>query len=550
MPDLKTILSDENFLALPEQEKIKVVSAVDSNFGALPDAEKVRVFQLMGGKPAQEPQPVAPKEEDTLGKIGEKLSERGEKIADFASRQYEGGVAQGIFKTPQIIGATAGQVAGGALDAIGVAAGKLISEGTPEGVKDFAKDKSAAFAQTEVGKMAISALQGGAESWKSFSESYPEAAIAAEGIFNVATIAPINRGASAALREGADTVSDISRAVSNINPKIIDNKILSEVRAGVQKGARPGVEGKRTFGQASKYWEDAASATESIVKNKSQLSFVDEAGEKVVGQLPKNLEQFSQAIDQTKKSIFDQYDKLASETGTKLNVNDIVKELEKIQIRKDIRAASPETAVYAKKKIADLQDIGELSAAEAQDTIKVLNSKLQAFYKNPSHADAGTVAVDKLIADKLRTQIDDAIKAATGKEYGQLKREYGALSAIERDVNRRMIVDLRKNAKGLADFSDMFSGAQAVYSVVSQNPASFAAAVTTKGISRLIKSANDPNKAIEKMFQNVDGLVAQKGEFVPKSYAGRQVHRAVENLNMVRNLPEINPTVAPLKYTE
>lgn len=511
------------------------------------------VDELLNGPPkpsVPQQQPEQTEDKSAFDSIGEKLSNRVGKVKDFAARQYDDGVASGLFKTPQIIGATAGQVAGGALDAIGVAAGKLISEGTPEGVKDFAKDKAAAFAKTEVGKMAISALQGGAESWKSFSESYPDAAIAAEGIFNVASIVPINRGVSAALREGADTVSDVSRAVSNITPKIIDNKILSEVRAGVQKGARPGVEGKRTFGQASKYWEDAASATESIVKNKSQLSFVDEAGEKIVGELPKNLEQFSQAVDQTKKVIFDQYDKLASETGTKLNFNDIVKELEKIQIRKDIRAASPETAVYAKKKISELSEVGELSAAEAQDTIKVLNSKLQAFYKNPSHADAGTIAVDKLIADKLRTQIDDAIRTATGKEYGQLKREYGALSTIERDVNRRMIVDLRKNAKGLADFSDMFSGAQAVYSVVSQSPGAFAAAVTTKGISKWIKSANDPNKAIEKMFKNVDGLVAQKGEFVPKSYAGRQVNRAVENLNMVRELPEINPTVAPLKYTE
>lgn len=511
------------------------------------------VDELLNSTPQSMEQPqtaTQPEEKSASGSIGEKLSNRVGKVTDYAARQYEDGVANGLFRTPQIIGAAAGQAAGGALDAIGVAVGKLISEGTPEGVKDFAKDKAAAFAQTEVGKMALSALQGGTESWKSFSESYPDAAIAAEGIFNVASLVPINRGASSVLREGVDTAADISRAVTNINPKIIDNKILSEVRAGVQKGARPGVEGKRTFGQASKYWEDAASATESIVKNKSQLSFVDEAGEKVVGQLPKNLEQFSQAIDQTKKVIFDQYDKLASETGTKLNVNDIIKELEKIQIRKDIRAASPETAVYAKKKIADLQEIGELSATEAQDTIKVLNSKLQAFYKNPSHADAGTVAVDKLIADKLRTQIDDAIRAATGQEYGQLKREYGALSAIERDVNRRMIVDLRKNAKGLADFSDMFSGAQAVASVVSQSPGAFAAAVTTKGISKWIKSANDPNKAIEKMFKNVDGLVAQKGEFVPKSYAGRQVNRAVENFKMVRDLPEIDPTVPPLKYTE
>lgn len=50
--NIQEVLQDQDFIGLPEQEKIKVLSAIDSDFASLPSMEQSKVFSsLSGGQP-------------------------------------------------------------------------------------------------------------------------------------------------------------------------------------------------------------------------------------------------------------------------------------------------------------------------------------------------------------------------------------------------------------------------------------------------------------------------------------------------------------------
>jgi leucyl aminopeptidase len=149
---------------------------------------------------------------------------------------------------------------------------------------------------------------------------------------------------------------------------------------------------------------------------------------------------------------------------------------------------------------------------EAQEIMSNLNAGLQNFYKSPNYKDFGKTTVDALVANNLRKSLDDTIEKTSGPQYSALKRVYGSLKAIEKDVNHRAIVDMRKNEKGLIDFTDIFSGSELARSLVSMNPASLAAGATSGFISRLYKRMNDPNTAIKTMFERVKNLPLREAQ--------------------------------------
>ena len=111
------------------------------------------------------------------------------------------------------------------------------------------------------------------------------------------------------------------RAASKLIPSPLESNIASTIRDGIQKSVRPTVAGKGNFPQAEQYYQKAQSAVESIIENKSVLRFTDEAGNAVMGKLPKDLNQFAQAIDQTKRGIFTKYDQMVRASGDRRTVD-------------------------------------------------------------------------------------------------------------------------------------------------------------------------------------------------------------------------------------
>ena len=299
----------------------------------------------------------------------------------------------------------------------------------------------------------------------------------------------------------------------------VDEKLTQAIRKGIEKGIRPSVAGKQTNAQTEQYLNKAETAVKTIIENKANLKLTSETGE-AVQELPKNLKQFSQAIDQTKRNIFSQYDKIARTAGAKgaqVNLAPIVQELKTIAADKSVADLSPNIAKYALSLAKRFSKRGSYTTLEAQDAIAVLNKRLESFYKNPSYHSSNQAHVDSMVANRIRGALDDVIEATTGEQYQALKNTYGSLKTVERDVTRRAIVDARKNEKGLIDFSDIFSGHQVVSGILHFNPATIGSGVAAKFIAAYYKHLNNPNRIVRSMFEDAEKLIGKLPKQAPTS---------------------------------
>lgn len=335
-------------------------------------------------------------------------------------------------------------------------------------------------------------------------------------------------------------------------------KINDMIKTGIEKGIRPSVEGKKTFSQSSAYLDKAQSAVKSIIENKDNLQLTDEFGE-ATKTLPQNLKQFSQAIEQTKGQIFKQYNDLATkagEMGATVELHPIANELTNVANNKVLQRVAPNVAKYAQdraksfagggaREYAELGGVkNTFTASEAQEAITSLNNSLEAFYKNPSYDTASRAYIDSLIVNRLRKSLDDVIEKSVAPGYQDLKRTYGALKTIEKDVNRRAVVDARKNVKGLIDFSDVFSGSQVVQGIVTMNPATVTTGISAKIIANLYKMKNDPNRIVSKMFKNVDKLYTSPPKIegaLPQIPPARQPVELTGKVGTLGNYPQPQP---------
>lgn len=325
---------------------------------------------------------------------------------------------------------------------------------------------------------------------------------------------PIAAAMSSALIEASPALTGLTK----LAPKTMQVNV-STVEHGINKGVRPSVVKKELWNQREKYMQNAQIAVDEIVTNKDNLRLSDRDGNVNVGKLPKTLEEFSQAINQTKNNIYAQYDALskkADASGAYVPMTPIVAELDNLMSDRVLQTLSPETIKYAEmRKAAFTEPVDpnnptggriskEFSTQETQKMVQLLNQSEKAFYANPTPEMKGRAYVDALIANNLRSGLDAAVEGSTGVEYQPLKIKYGALRMLETDVTKRAIVDARKNIVGLIDFSDIFSSSQLMQGLIAQQPGLLASGATIKGVSAFFKRMNDPNHIINKMFQKYD----------------------------------------------
>lgn len=300
-------------------------------------------------------------------------------------------------------------------------------------------------------------------------------------------------------------ISGATTLKNKLNPseKFIESQIVKEFTQGI----KPLLPGKTTPALMNKYKDNVVTAVKTIKANKDKLNFTDETGEILTGQTPKNISQLNDAVEQTKKTIFTQYDDLAKKAGAQgvtVDVTPIANELDSIISNKSLSITNPNAIQYAQNLKDRLSGVGKLDAQTAQDVVQNYNKSLEAFYRNPTYENASHAAIDSVVANNMRKALDDGISGITGVEYQALKNQYGALKAIEKDVIKASLKEARKNAKGLIDFTDIFSGGQVVSGILSLNPAMVASGATQKAIASLYKHINDPNRAISKMFDVAD----------------------------------------------
>jgi hypothetical protein len=289
------------------------------------------------------------------------------------------------------------------------------------------------------------------------------------------------------------------------------NKAASEkaIAADFKRAVKPSVSGKQTSSQVQKYADQARSAIDSIVDNKANLSFTYSGGNTKSGELPQSLEEFGDAIEQTKQSVFNKYDALAQSAegaGEKVDLAPVSSELRKAAADQVTVLLHPELVKYMEGRADALDAAGTLSPGKTQQAISTLNSSLKAFYKNPTYETAARANVDAMIANQLRSGLDDAVDRSGGAGYQELKNKYGALKAIEKDVNNRAQVVGRQEKGGgiLGRIADVGSAEEVIRGLLTFNPVAIARGGALKGWAEFMKYRRNPNRVVTSMFEKAE----------------------------------------------
>ncbi len=361
------------------------------------------------------------------------------------------------------------------------------------------------------------------EAWNWFEQNFPRPArdiknaadmsLLAPGYVAARELGPVTlraaketaRGVKSAATKAADYVMDYT-------PEEIAKKINAAVQFGMNKGVRPSVAGKKTASQSRLYYDRATDAVKSIIKNKENLVLSDAEGNAIAGQLPSSLKQFGEAIEQTKKAIFKQYDEIAAragEQGATVDLSSVAREMVKVANSPVLRDINPNVAKYAMGRAQAFAKRRFYTPDEAQEAIAMFNKSLESFYKNPSYEGATRAGIDAMAVNNIRRSLDSIIEKTTGEQYQALKNSYGALKAAEKDVIHRAIVDARKNIHGLLDFSDIFTSGELLAGIATMNPSMMLRAGAWKGVKEFFKWRNNPNRVVKSMFRKTEGLMGK-----------------------------------------
>lgn len=401
-----------------------------------------------------------------------------------------------------------GQLVGGALDPFTQTVGAIIPEGVKTALSNVINFASNRISDVPAVQKFAQSSQGLERDLQAVNEYLALLAPESKGI--------VPAGVKTATTKAIDITSDFTKSLVQKSESQIENAITKKF----EKGVKPLLPSKTTPNLLQNYRNDVIDAVKTIDSNRPNLKYTDPADgvTNIVGKNPESLQQFTDAIEQTKKTIFTKYNDLAKQSnkaGLKIETAPISKELDVVIGNEALKVTNPEAIAYAQnlqKRLAILDEEGNITSFKkldpviTQEIVQNYNKSLEAFYRNPSYETASRAAIDALVANKFRQALDDGISGLTGKEYQALKNQYGSLKAIERDVIKATLRDARKNVKGLIDFTDVFSGGQVVSGIATLNPGLIASGLTQKAITEFYKYLNNPNRAIKNMFERVEKL--------------------------------------------
>jgi len=438
------------------------------------------------------PSTPAPKEKNLYAKLGQRVEEGAAGFRDELTSKPDLMTPTRLFLRP--VGA-AGRAVGDVADAIF----SPIFDKTVDVISDIpAVQKLANTKPVSGGLDAVNeGIQSGVDQYGKFKEANPELAQDVEDVAGGANLVGLGLAKK-----------PVTTALGKVIPEASEATIASRVASDFNKGIKPKVP-TGSLGQMNKQNDQVVEAVRLINENAPNLSFVDEAGEAISGRTPKTRMELAEAVDQTKKNIFSQYDSLAKEAGDiglSIQTKPIVSELDSLVKNESLQLTNPQAVTYAQQMMDRYANIKSLSPQVVQDVVKNLNESLKAFYRNPNYAEASKAAIDALVANNLRKMLDEGIEGLTGEQYSMLKKQYGALKAIEQDVLKAASKEAKQSGKGLIDYTDIFTGGDILHGVLTMNPAVVARGAFARGIKEFYKYMNDPNRAIEGMFKNAGKL--------------------------------------------
>jgi len=402
--------------------------------------------------------------------------------------------------------ATAG-IGAGAKNSIKLGYKLALKEGGESGAKQYVKQVAKVLSSNKTKAIAGGAALGGAYgATGNLQEGYTSWIGMAKDVVAGGTI-------GAALPVAGLAGGGLYKAAQKIIMPIDANKVVDEY---FEKAIVPQFRGAtKTPAGRKKYNEKSKDAVKLITANKENIQLTDDLGDAVDNQLPQTLKQMEQGLSQTKQSVFKEYSALSEKNGAiKLDIDEIKINLTSFITNKKF-ALSPKIKKAAADFIEQLDELDSLDVLEAEDILKQLNAELATFY-NKQGGDADVAIVKHIMANNIREQMDKSISGASG-EYSGLKKAYGALSTIEKDVTHRALVEGRKAPNGFFELADVYNAGQLASGVATGNPASMIQGIAGVAAKKRIKTMNDKNRMVKKMFEGVDKAT------VPRTKQAQQV---------------------------
>ncbi len=485
---------------------------------------------------------VGQEEDGFIGNVWEDFKSRGRNIINEGMTPIRQNVlTEGPQKILRMAGEAGGFVADVGMEGVKSAYGMLVPNVAKRGITAVGKY----LAGTDIGKAQI-------ETAKDIGGIYSKAKLVApESMKNIEAGLNI-AGGGATLKMGKPLVSlgkegvavagDVGRIVNRKSVESLETLKDAVIKKGISKGIRPTVVGKRSSGQIAKYHRQAKEAVETIVNE-----FPDK--------IPKNLDEFSQVITETKKRIYDKYSnitKAAGKANVNVNISGAKRELQSIAAATNTPLSVKNAAKRTLKEISAYDDI--IDPSKAEDLVTHLNALSKPFWANPNPYQQPMAAMFERAARNVRGSINEAIQSFGGEEYVSLKKAHGALQSIEKDVAHRNIVASRANAKNLFDLVDVASSAEFATGIMTLNPVSIVKAGVIKTSKEYLKRQNNPDRIIDKMFSKVKKIEDRKvmaGQPQGASLRSSTMKRADELLSTTKAKAEgkLSPSVdAPLQY--
>jgi hypothetical protein len=279
------------------------------------------------------------------------------------------------------------------------------------------------------------------------------------------------------------------------------------------RAVKPSVSGKVGAGQMAKFESDVIDAGKAIIGNKDKLSFTDENGDVQTGRLPQTRQELADATTQTKSNIWTEINDIATrqgKAGVTADTSNIIAELDRISKDEALSMVNPSAQKYALQATELFRNPDgtpkQVNVQVAQDVIKGFNAQLEAFYENPIHSDVSRMAVDAKIVYEFRRALEDAMGKVEGPEYAALKRQYGALSSLERDINRAALVEMKQSQQGgpAASFVNILSGGDILTGLAMLNPSTIKLGAMRLAANKMYNWYYSPERALGSMFTELE----------------------------------------------
>lgn len=309
---------------------------------------------------------------------------------------------------------------------------------------------------------------------------------------------------------GTQPIQSVKDSFNKMKSLIPTKPLEKVIQKDVIKWFRPWVKQVELAWWQEQYVQKATDAVKTISKLKDQIELTTSDWEKITWKTPETISQLDESIPQAKRKIYEAYSSEAEKAGTvsRIDTTPIVQELLTLRDKMKKMIWWWNTVSYIDNVIKDIQNKWQMWVIDALDNTQQLNSKLQAYYRNPNPNDIWNSVVDALVNSKLKEWIDTTIDSSLlDSKYADIKKQYANLKAIEKDVKNRSTVFARWNNKWFFDITDIFTAWEAINAITTFSPAWVVKSWWMFALKELWKYLNSPDTAVKNIFKEVNKQV-------------------------------------------